>query len=488
SLESSDFNAQYQAATPHKSNRFSFRPSEVAPHYLAWPRLIDFATKQPFAGIAEDRRKSLIGIDQEPLRARMKAYFDPNVTWEKLSTLAPFLTRDLPRFDAKKARTILLNKETFSEARLLPFAMRPFDVQWCYYSPVRPLWREPRPEYWSAYDTGMPTIVSRFNAAKSPEGSPLVFARQLCDYHLMPPNASVFPLQFKSKETYQEEAYGQASLLEKQQSVVANLSAAARSYLSSLGLTEPNTNAQTAGLIWMHSLAIGYSPAYLTENAEGISQDWPRIPLPKELELLKLSALLGQQVADLLETKTPVKGVTTGTIRPELAQMGIITSVSGGQLRPEQGDLEITVGWGHPGKEGVTMPGKGKLIERDYTLEEVAALEKLLVTGGLTVEQAFDRLGGRTCDLYLNEKAYWRNVPLNVWNYYIGGYQVIKKWLSYREKEMLGRALQVEEAREVTAMIRRIAALVLLEPYLDQNYRAVKAATYKWPLPNNGFS
>jgi hypothetical protein len=31
-----------------------------------------------------------------------------------------------------------------------------------------------------------------------------------------------------------------------------------------------------------------------------------------------------------------------------------------------------------------------------------------------------------TYDIYLNEVAYWRNVPEKVYNYYIGGYQVIK--------------------------------------------------------------
>ena len=58
--------------------------------------------------------------------------------------------------------------------------------------------------------------------------------------------------------------------------------------------------------------------------------------------------------------------------------------------------------------------------------------------------------------MYLNGAAYWRNIPLNVWEYYIGGYQVVKKWLSYREEGILGRALKPEEAREVTNMARRI--------------------------------
>jgi hypothetical protein len=83
--------------------------------------------------------------------------------------------------------------------------------------------------------------------------------------------------------------------------------------------------------------------------------------------------------------------------------------------------------------------------------------------------------------VYLNEMAHWRNIPRSVWDYYIGGYQVIKKWLSYREDEILGRALKPEEAREVMNIARRIAAIVLMQPALDENYQRVKGSTYAWP-------
>ena len=46
---------------------------------------------------------------------------------------------------------------------------------------------------------------------------------------------------------------------------------------------------------------------------------------------------------------------------------------------------------------------------------------------------------------------------------------------------MLGRDISKDEAREFTQMIRRIAALLLLDPALDANYLAVKAALYTWP-------
>ncbi len=68
-----------------------------------------------------------------------------------------------------------------------------------------------------------------------------------------------------------------------------------------------------------------------------------------------------------------------------------------------------------------------------------------------------------------------------MWDYTIGGYQVIKKWLSYREFALLGRALTIDEARDVTNMARRIAAIIALEPALDANYRGVVGDAYGWP-------
>jgi hypothetical protein len=163
-------------------------------------------------------------------------------------------------------------------------------------------------------------------------------------------------------------------------------------------------------------------------------------------------------------------------------------------------NLSVSAGWSHAGKGGVTMPGKGKLEMRPLTAEEAAACDvaqasRLRVheasalrgsereTGGETPPEpatgtaALRLLGPTTNDIFLNEAACWQNVPEKVRDYTIGGYQVIKKWLSYREHELLGRPLSPDEVREVTQMARRIAALILLQPELDKNYQAVKSAT-----------
>jgi hypothetical protein len=109
------------------------------------------------------------------------------------------------------------------------------------------------------------------------------------------------------------------------------------------------------------------------------------------------------------------------------------------------------------------MPGKGKMQTRAFAEDE-----------------SVPALGPATHDIYLNGSACWSNVPEKVWDYTIGGYQVIKKWLSYREFALLGRPLSPDEAREVSHMARRIAALILLQPELDKNYQAVKSAAAAW--------
>jgi len=75
--------------------------------------------------------------------------------------------------------------------------------------------------------------------------------------------------------------------------------------------------------------------------------------------------------------------------------------------------------------------------------------------------------------VHLNGEAIWSGVPANVWTYTLGGYQVLKKWLSYRENTLLGRSLNAEEASYFAQIVRRIAAIILLGPALDANYREI---------------
>ena len=113
-------------------------------------------------------------------------------------------------------------------------------------------------------------------------------------------------------------------------------------------------------------------------------------------------------------------------------------------------DFAITANWGRRGRGDAVNPGNGRLAKRGYTPEESKALGDVL-----------SMLGDTTLDVYLNGEAFWRNVPAAVWDYRLGGYQVLKKWLSYRESAVLGRRLRADEIRHFTDTARRIGALLL---------------------------
>ena len=165
-------------------------------------------------------------------------------------------------------------------------------------------------------------------------------------------------------------------------------------------------------------------------------------------QVLAESAARGRELAQLLDPDTPVPGVTQGALRPEIAALAVPSTINGGNMTGD--DFALTAGWGHFGAGDAVMPGQGRVVERAYTSQERAALGDTVAT-----------LGETTFDIYLNARAYWRNLPAAVWTYKLGGYQVLKKWLSYRERSILGRALSPEEVQHFTNTARRIAGMVL---------------------------
>lgn len=474
SLTEEDFDARYKLADPRPENRYSFRPEEAAPHYLGWPTVLELAEVQ-FNGPVERRGNSLIVIEKDEL-SKVRDYLNPSKTNTEIAASCPEFMRSSGEFKAEPARTKLCGKVEYSEDKIVRYPFKPMDVRYAYLdASIQPLFSRPSPDLLAhAKLKENSFFITRDSADKTPEGPPFYFARVVCDYDCISGHARHFPAMRPPS--------GEAERLfaEAENKPHSNLSKLAGAYLAQLGIGDPEQDIKTIRLIWMHSLAIGYSPAYLTENADGIRRDWPRIPLPAEREALEASAALGEQLAALLDTEAEVPGVTAGKITPVLKAIGLVTKIGGGAIDPSSDDLRVGAGWGHFGKEGVVMPAKGKVQERSFEQDELKAIDAEAGARGMSAEEIRRLLGDATLDVYLNGVAYWDNIPLNVWEYYIGGYQVIKKWLSYREDEVLGRALTPQEAREVMNTARRIAAIILLQPKLDENYRKVKAKTFEW--------
>jgi len=240
---------------------------------------------------------------------------------------------------------------------------------------------------------------------------------------------------------------------------------------------DPDTDTHFGDTPWYHALAITAAPAWLDENRAAILSDWPRVPLPTDLAHLEASATLGRQVAALLDTEQAAPGTTAAPFDPPLATLGRLVREAGGTITAS--DLAV-INWGRGGHGQPVMPGAGNIRERDtYDAEEQQALAAAAERLGLDVAVVTSLLGPPV-DVRLNDVASLKGVPSTVYDMTIGGYQVLKKWLSYRDREVIDRPISVVEAREAVAIVRRLTALVLLYPALDSSYEAIKASAFDW--------
>jgi len=353
----------------------------------------------------------------------------------------------LRRTDPWTVRTEMLSLG-FDEDRVTPMLYRPLDSRWFYWEDRTRLLDRPRIGYRQNVRPDNRWIGVAQTVRRGFD--PSLATTNAASLHVIERGANMFPAHVR----------GDGTLLGDTQAR-PNLSASAADYASALDVTVEEIQASC--------LAVLASHLFTLENESALVRDWPRIPLAQSADVLRQSVDLGERVAQLLDPLQPFSGG---------APLGTLSATIG-SLDPAT-DLAVTARWGIAGKRGITMPSTGKLEERPYTEDERQAIAEHAGTLGLTAEQAIDLLGQTCFDVYLNDKAYWRCVPSAVWRYTIGGYQVIKKWLSYRERALLGRDLKPEEARYVTEMVRRIAALVLMQPELDANYERVKADVWEW--------
>lgn len=455
-----------------------FVPAEVAGAYLSWPRLVDlFPTFYP--GVQTKRDDLVIDIDRESLERRMRAYFDKAVPHEEMERICPRAMEETKAFRAHEAREQLQRRGMLANA-VIPHTYRPFDRRWLYYEPEAKLLERRSPDYVAQVFGEYPALVTQQRARRG--WNPPQVTRSVGALHLVESSASIFPLRVRNLR----QAAEQASLFggDGEAPVAApappdggqfleewNLTEHARAYLDAVGL------ADDAPALFAHTLAILHAPAYIGGHADALRGDWARLPLPATAEALRASADLGARILALLDVERPVTGVTSGRIQPEFRSVGVLNTTDGRPANAAAGDLALTARWGVIQRTGAVMPGAGRLVSRPYTVDETANFTR----DGVDAAMAQDLLGGTTFDVYLNDRVFWSNVPERVWEYEIGGYPVLRKWLSHREHVVLGRDLTLDDVDAFSGIVRRITALLLLSPALDANYSAVLASTYAWP-------
>jgi hypothetical protein len=473
----------YEPLVPAEGNWYRLRRWSPRQGYGQWPAATDLAALDPLLGLNENRGEALISPDREQLLDRMRHFLDPGVPFDDLDTRADPLKQSWAGFRPERIRERLLNDSPFDEAKAVRFGVKPFDLRWAYVETTPGLWNRSRPELVEAAALGSDFLLLRRRAPRALDGAAFLLSRCLIDQHIMHKDAYVIPFWLASRKTSISPTvpvplFALDEEPNNGQSWRPNLSTYALDYLAELGITDADTSQSSAHLIWQHVLAIGYSPLYLEENGDAIRNDWPRVPLPDSLDKLSSSARLGQRIADLLDVDTDVE-VDAGVLmrRGTIAR---IERTDGKPLASDAGDLAITAGWAIEQRRQqqsgaisrIVMPSNGRFELRARTDAERQAL----------TDDELDLLGAEVVDVYLNDNVCWRGVPQAAWDFKIGGFQVLRKWLSYRDKGILARALTVPEVRQFTSICLRLTELVLLGPQLDANYTAASDFPYRTKL------
>jgi hypothetical protein len=69
--------------------------------------------------------------------------------------------------------------------------------------------------------------------------------------------------------------------------------------------------------------------------------------------------------------------------------------------------------------------------------------------------------------------------------YTAGGYQALKKWLSYRETEVIGRPLRGEEILHFAQIARRITEVLAMGPALNEVHELARDDALVWPTDSD---
>ena len=432
SLAANDMDSGYSAFVPNVRLGLPFKPMAVSDRWFDWPSLPDLFPAS-FPGVKTSRDGFLVDVDLDRLKARVAEYFDPSLSHEDIARHYPAVMKTTARFNARAVRDTLLRRGGPDEAGFIRFAYRPFDNRWLYWERDTKLLDEKRAEYRPHVFEGNLWLV--FQNKARPDLSPPLAISHIGDLNQM--NSSVYCVP----AFHVDDGLMTADNSRQRR---PNLSGTAQAYLKRL-------DASVVDLIH-HAVAVLHDPTYIRLNADALRAEGPRIPLPGwpdgggegVAQAFARSAAWGRELARLLDPDTPVSSITESALRPEIA---VPATIDGHNMSGE--DFALTAGWGHFGTGDAVMPGQGRIVKRAFTPDEHEASGDSL-----------SALGETTLDIYLNGEAFWGNVPSAVWHYKLGGYQVLKKWLSYREHDILGRPLKPEEVQHFADTARRIGTML----------------------------
>lgn len=471
----------YERVQPVSDTAFAWRPQRVADGYHSWPRIDELAEADPMLGLNENRRGALIGFKKEELQSRIEVYFSSDIHTADLPDCLAGLREAASGFDPLDVRAELLELGMLPES-VRPLLVRPLDLRWGYVDSRAKLWNRSRPELQRLQRVGATRfLLARRRVPRAEDGAAFLMTPHLVEQHAMHKDAYLIPLRLPDEEHL---GGGLFNDLTSDAQARANLSGMAREWLANIGIEE--LDGADAELPWLHALTVGYSPAYLADNRDGGRYGFQRIPLPADKEKLRASAATGERIAELLDVDHPVDGVTR---LGDDADAGFWRTLAAARTE-ESSSLDDPAarqlrGWASVQRGHVVMPATGQVSVAPEASWPPESLDALAARWSLKADDVASLLGSPV-RVHLNSRSWWDQVPRRAWELRIGGYSVLRKWLSYRDSAATGEPLSLAQVREFTDIVRRLTALLLLATVCDRHYEAARGDPWPWPDATRG--
>ena len=354
-------------------------PQPTSPYYLLVPQAADYSTEYEMGweitdifqnnsvGIATGRDKLTIHWRVEKLRGVVSDF----LSLTEIEVKQKHNLKDGGDWNVPSARIDLLNHAD-SEQHIQPIHYRPFDTRWTYYTGqssgfhARPRHNIMR----HLFVENLAFCVCR--VVKSPVWQHVLITDRIADKSYISNRTSestyVFPL-YLYPNPEELELSTERSLNFKPAFLTAFSEALGLSQIAPFNLPEGVSPEEILAYIY----AVLYSPTYRERYYEFLKYDFPRIPLPQDIDQFRTLAALGQRLMD--------SHLLKDVPRPE----------------------------GTPASHRFEGEGDGVVSKPRYADGKV----------------------------WINPTQHFTDVSEAVWEYEIGAYQVCEKWLKDRRGEVL---------------------------------------------------
>lgn len=374
-------------------------------------------------GVVTGRDDFVIDFAKQPLETRIRIFRDSPENDEFIKNAYNLKDKPASRWLVGKAREVLRKDEQW-EDYFTKILYRPFDERWIFYhSTLVGRMRENVMRHMLLPNL---SLITHKREELNILYSHFLVADLITEHGLLSGKTTSyqFPLYLYHNEQKQKSIFaGQEKLNLKDSLAVKedkepNISGQLLSELKNVFNQEPEPEE-----IFYYIYAVLYSNIYRRRYQEFLKIDFPRVPFTKDYKIFKKLYKWGAQLVDLHLLKASVLGKPIarfngkGNNRVEIREFGRVSEIAA--YCPESGE--------RPKFKSVGL-------------------------------------------IRINKTQFFGGVPKEVWEYMIGGYQVLDKWL----KDRKGRILSADEIKHYCRIITTLSETIRIQKEIDKIYPEVE--------------